>query len=169
MPVKIRSQIGSLPLKEEYVSSTFTNLLPCQNIRGPVNYGNSEKLYNAASVYVACLMSLFTENNAVEEIWFYKTQKTFLKKSCKPHMPLLGAKKRRIILEIKKRQTILNHQNMKIILNFKNAKLRVLARRKVWMASPHVNTSVFRAYLRHSGEQASYQIQLFILSYCFRI
>lgn len=42
-----------------------------------------------------CFISLFTENNAVEEIWFYKTQK-ILKKSCKPNMPLLGAKKRRI-------------------------------------------------------------------------
>lgn len=54
-----------------------------------------------------CLISLFTENNAVQEIRFYKTWKILFEKELQATMPLLGAKERRIILEVKKRKIIL--------------------------------------------------------------
>lgn len=47
---------------------------------------------------------------------------------------------------------------MKIILNLQKCQAKDVSKEKVWMVSPHVNTSVFRAYLIPSGEQASYQI-----------
>ena len=100
-----------------------------------------ESLQRSQSLSV-CFISLFTENNAVEEIWFYKTQK-ILKKSCKPNMPLLGAKKRRIILGIKKRQTILSHQNMKIILNLQKCQVKGVSKEKKSGWFLHMSTQVF--------------------------
>lgn len=48
---------------------------------------------------------------------------------------------------------------MKIIFNLQKCQAKDVSKeKKVWMVSPHVNTSVFRAYLIPSGGQASYQI-----------